>query len=269
MPTFHHAGLTFDYLDEGTGEPVVLLHGFPEDATSWRRVAPLLHAGGLRTLAPNQRGYSPGAVPDRRRDYRIGLLSADVLALLDAAGIEQAHVVGHDWGGAVAWDLGMRHSDRVKSLVILSTPHPSAMLWSLPRSAQALRSTYMVAFQMPRLPERFMAREMERGLRSGGLNASDARRYAEKYADPAGLTGPLNWYRAIPFGTRPTAVRVPTTYVWGRRDLYLGAAAAHKTGDFVRADYRFVDLDATHWLPEDAADAVADTILDRVRSVNA
>lgn len=271
MPTLHHAGLTFDYLDEGTGTPVVLLHGFPEDAASWRKVAPLLHAAGLRTLALDQRGYSPGAVPGRRRDYRIELLSADVLALLDAVDVDCAHVVGHDWGGGVAWHLAMHHPDRVSSLVVLATPHPAALLWSLPRSTQPLRSTYMLALQLPWLPERLSARMLERGLRSSGLNAHDAQRYAEKYADPARLTGPMNWYRALPFAREwaGSTVRVPTTYVWGRGDLYLGPEAARKTGDFVAADYRFVDLDASHWLPEDAADAVAAAIIDRVRSVGA
>lgn len=266
MPTYTHDGLTFDYLDAGAGEPVVLLHGFPEDAASWGRVVPRLHAAGLRTLAPDQRGYSRGAAPRRRGDYTIDRLSGDVVALLDAVGADRAHVVGHDWGAGVAWDLATRHPRRVASLVALATPHPLALAWSYPRSGQVLRSWYMGAFQVPWLPERAAARILGRTLRSSGLNAADARRYAEKYADPANLSGPMNWYRALPLSQLATdpIVRVPTTYVWGSRDAYLGRAAAEKTRDFVAADYRFVELDSSHWLPQDQPDAVASAIVDRV-----
>ncbi len=111
LSTFTRGDLTFELDDAGPlgGETVVLLHGFPTDRTSWHRMAPLLHAAGLRTLAPDQRGYSPGARPPGRAAYRLEELLADVLALLDAAGVERAHVVGHDWGGAVAWLLAGNH----------------------------------------------------------------------------------------------------------------------------------------------------------------
>src|SRR6478609_967008 len=111
MWQYHRDGLTFDVLDSGPrdGEPVLLLHGFPQDHTAWDAVAPLLHAAGLRTLAPDQRGYSPGARPQGRAAYDMGELVADAVALLDAADVTRAHVVGHDWGGSVAWALAERH----------------------------------------------------------------------------------------------------------------------------------------------------------------
>lgn len=266
MPTYTHDGLTLDYTDAGAGEPVVLLHGFPEDAASWGRVAPRLHEAGLRTLAPDQRGYSPGAVPPRRGDYTIDKLSGDVIALLDAAGLDRAHMVGHDWGAGVAWDLATRHPGRVASLTALATPHPLALTWSYTRSNQMLRSWYMGLFQLPWLPEWGSARVLERTLRSSGLNESDARRYAERFATPASLTAPMNWYRGLVLSQLATdpIVRVPTTYVWGSGDAYLGRAAAEKTRDFVAADYRFVELDASHWLPQNEPDAVASAIIDRV-----
>lgn len=270
MPTFRHDGLIFDYHDTGQGEPVILLHGFPEDAASWDQVAVLLHQQDLRTIALDQRGYSLRAAPKRRRDYGIDKLTGDVVALLDHMGLERATIVGHDWGGAVAWALALRHPERVTSLVALSTPHPSAMQWALTRSTQGLRSYYMLLFQLPWLPERLSARTLERTLRTTGLTEIEARRYGVKYADPQRLTGPLNWYRALPFAGRvgDPMVRVPTTYVWGRRDFALGAEAARKTADFVTADYRFVELDATHWLPENDPADVADAIIDRVRNVD-
>lgn len=268
MPTYRHAGLTFDYRDAGAGEPVVLLHGFPEDAACWDRVVPLLHQADLRTITPDQRGYSPGATPKRRRDYTIDRLTGDVVALLDHLGLERAHIVGHDWGGGVAWSLAMMYPERVASLVALATPHPAAMVWSLTRSTQGLRSYYMLLFQLPWLPERLSARSMERMLGASGLDAGEARRYALRYADPTRLTGPLNWYRALPFSGRmpDPMVTVPTTYLWGRRDGFLGPEAATKTGDFVAGDYTFVEVDATHWLPENDPEDVADAIIARVRS---
>ncbi len=158
---FTRDGLHFTVDDDGPrdGDVVVLLHGFPTDRTSWRHVAPLLHAAGLRTLAPDQRGYAEGARPPGRTAYRLEELVADVLALLDAAGVERAHVVGHDWGGALAWLLAGNHPDRVASLTVLSTPHPAALSRALKSDGEQRRkSWYILAFQVPWLPERLLAR---------------------------------------------------------------------------------------------------------------
>ena len=124
----------------------------------------------------------------------------------------------------------------------------------------------MGLFQLPWLPERTSARVPERTLRASGLNAGEARRLAARYADPRALTGPMNWYRGLPLSQLPTdpVVRVPTTFVWGRRDPYLGRAAAEKTVDFVAADYAFIELDAAHWLPQEQPEAVAAAVVARV-----
>src|SRR3954467_7630213 len=129
VDTFRRGDMVFDVQDGGPpdGEPVVLLHGFPQDRTAFDRMAPALHTAGLRTLAPDQRGYSPGARPVGRSHYRVREAVGDVLAMLDAAGSERAHVVGHDWGGAVAWAMAAWHPDRVRMLTALSTPHPAAL----------------------------------------------------------------------------------------------------------------------------------------------
>ncbi len=269
-------GLVMDVRDEGPrdGDVVVLLHGFPQDSGCWAEVAPLLHAGGLRTLAPDQRGYSPQAAPRDVAAYRVETLAEDVLAVLDAAGQASAHLVGHDWGGALAWHLGAHHADRVRSLTVLSTPHPSAYARSLTRSAQALRSWYTVAVQVPVVPELVLARTLGPSLRLSGLPPEHARRYAARLDRPSALCGPLAWYRAA--ARRPPGellggrrdsddVDVPTTYVWGRKDPALGRAAAEGTADHVRADYLFLELDAGHWLPELHPQEVAGAVLDRVR----
>ena len=174
------AGLTFDVVDEGPldGEPIVLLHGFPERATSWRLVVPALHEAGYRTLAPDQRGYSPGARPRRRRDYRLGELAADVVALIDRLGPDaKAHVVGHDWGAVVAWALALRHAKRVHTLTAVSVPHPAAYVDGLLRG-QLVKSWYMAAFQLPFVPERLAGEGglLERQLRRSSRTARCPRR---------------------------------------------------------------------------------------------
>jgi pimeloyl-ACP methyl ester carboxylesterase len=268
MDHFTRSDLTFPVRDSGPagGVPVVLLHGFPQTAASYDRVVDGLNRLGLRTLVPTQRGYAATARPNRRRDYRISELAADVVGLIGTAGVERVHLVGHDWGGAVAWAVAGLQPDRVQSLTVLSTPHPAAMRESLLRSSQARKSWYMAMFQLPALPERVLSRDLARQLRSSGLPADPAAEYAAAMAEPSALTGALNWYRGLPFSLRPKVpdIAVPTTYVWGRTDFALGAVAARRTGAHVVADYRFVELDAGHWLPETHPAEVIDAITDRI-----
>jgi pimeloyl-ACP methyl ester carboxylesterase len=268
MESYQRGNLTFDVRDGGSpdGEVVVLLHGFPQDSTSWLEVEKLLHAAGLRTLAPDQRGYSPGARVPSRRSYTSAELSADVVALLDAAGLQKAHVVGHDWGGSVAWSLAGAFPERFSSVTVLSTPHPAALVRVMKSSTQALKSWYMLAFQVPFLPEQVLARIMKPMLRRSGLPAASAAHYADRFRFPSSLTGPINWYRGLPFSMKDGAHRVaiPATFVWGSRDPFLGRSAAEATRDYVRADYRFVELPAGHWLPETHPAEVAAAIVDRV-----
>jgi pimeloyl-ACP methyl ester carboxylesterase len=262
-------GLTFDVRDAGPrdGEVALLLHGFPQDSSAWDPVAATLHGAGIRTLAPDQRGYSPGARPTDRAAYRMSELVLDALAVLDAADVERAHLVGHDWGGSVVWALAGRHTDRALSATVLSTPHPAAFSWSLFRSTQGLRSTYMAAFQVPAVPERVLCRIMRPWLERTGLPADDAARYAARM-DRETVTAALGWYRALSLSSREPYphVRVPTTYVWGRHDPALGRAAAERTRDLVSAPYRFVELDAGHWLPETRPVQVSTVLLDQVRA---
>ena len=266
---FSRAGLVFPVRDSGPigDTPAVLLHGFPQTVASYDLVAARLNAAGLRTLIPTQRGYADTARPTARRDYRMAELVADVIALVDALGVEHVHLVGHDWGGAVAWAVAGLHTGRVRSLTALSTPHPAAMRESLLRSSQALKSWYMAVFQLPVLPERALSKTLALRLERGGLPAAAAQTYAAAMADLDTRTGALNWYRGLPFSLRTQIpdVTVPTTYVWGRHDFALGRVAAERTAAHVSADYRFLDLDAGHWLPESNPSEVADAILDRSR----
>jgi pimeloyl-ACP methyl ester carboxylesterase len=275
VDSFRRDGLTFDVRDAGPtdGEPVVLLHGFPQDSSAWSRMAPALHQHGMRTLAPDQRGYSPMARPRGRAHYRMRETTADVLALLDAAGLESAHVVGHDWGGLVAWALGAWHPDRVRTLTALSVPHPAAMAKAMVTSDQGLRSSYIGLFQVPLLPERVLlaggGTVLRTVLRRGGLPDDLVEHYVARMQEPAALSAALGWYRALPWsGGDPVGrVRVPTLHVWSTGDVFLGRAATEATGRFVEAPYRLEVLEGVpHWIPELAADEVAELVAAHVRS---
>ncbi|HMC05511.1 MAG TPA: alpha/beta fold hydrolase [Actinomycetota bacterium] len=276
MEQFTRNGLIFDVIDVGPpeAEAVVLLHGYPQSSASWRSVVPGLVAAGYRALAPDQRGYSPRARPVGRRAYVMTELVADVLALADQAGVERFHLVGHDWGGAVAWALGTDHPDRLRTLTVLSTPHPGAFLRSAVTSGQALRSWYMGLFQIPRLPEWLTlagdGRVALSSMRRTGLSEDRAREYLERMREPGALTGALNWYRAIPLETagirEAPPVTVPTLYVWSTGDVALGRKAAELTARHVSAPYRLEILDGvSHWIPEEAPDAVVRLVLDHAR----
>lgn len=280
LTTFRNDGLTFDVADDGPGdgEVVVLLHGYPENKESWAAITPQLTAAGYRVLAPDQRGYSPGARPKGRRAYTLPKLVGDVLALADAAGCtagHRFHVVGHDWGGAVAWALATNHPDRLASVTSLTTPHPSAMARSMVTSTQLLRSWYMLFYQLPALPELTArtdagARSMRRSLVGSGLSEARADVYLAMLR--AGAAGPaINWYRALPFAGRAAAaagpIRVPTLYVYAGADFALTRAAADATGKHVAAEYQYEVVEgASHWLPEESPDVVGPMIVDHLRS---
>jgi pimeloyl-ACP methyl ester carboxylesterase len=275
VDSFRRDDLTFDVLDAGPadGEPVVLLHGFPQDSTAWNGVTPALHQHGLRTLAPDQRGYSPHARPHGRAAYRVRETTADVLALLDAAGLESAHIVGHDWGGIVAWALAAWHPDRVRTLTALSVPHPAAMVKAMVSSDQALRSYYMALFQVPVLPERLLlaadAAPLRRMLGHSGLPADAVERYVTRMQEPGALSAALGWYRALPLGARDQVgrIRVPTLHLWSTGDVALNRAGTEATAQFVDGPYRLEILDdVPHWIPEVAPDRVAELLTAHVRT---
>jgi pimeloyl-ACP methyl ester carboxylesterase len=251
--------LVFDVVESGPadGEPVLLLHGFPQHASSWRAVTPLLAERGYRTLAMDQRGYSPGARPRGRRAYRIPELVADAVAVIDQlAEGGPVHLVGHDWGAAVTWALAGAHPERVAGLTAVSVPHTGAFFGSMVRSQQWLTSWYMGFFQLPVIPERLLARRYAAVLTRSGQSPEHARQDAAEFAGPSSFTGPLNWYRALPLiDPRPAfePVRRPALFVWSDRDDFVTRAAAERCGRYVQASYRFETLPGvSHWIPDAA-----------------
>lgn len=272
MDQFQRDGLVFDVRDAGPsdGPVVVLLHGFPQHNDSWDAVIERLVAQGYRCLAPNQRGYSAGARPTRRRDYRTSALVADVGALIDASGAQRVHLVGHDWGALVAWAVAADMPERLATLSPISVPHPAAFVKSFVTSRQGLASWYMYFFQLPGIPEWLMKRRkgavVSQVLQWGGLTAAAAERDAQAMKEPGAMKAAIHWYRAIPFSKPPSSVQkisVPTMYVWSDRDIALLPKAAHDTARYVTGEYRFeVMPDVSHWIPDVEPDTLADLLLD-------
>lgn len=280
MRTVTRDGLVFDVTTDGPpgGDPVVLLHGFPQSARCWSGVTPLLGAAGLRTYAPDQRGYSPGARPTGRAAYRLPELVADAAAVVDAAlaetGRPRAHVAGHDWGAVVAWGLAGMRPELVHTVTALSVPPPGAMAAALHRPRQALTSWYMGLFQVPGLAERVFAvpagREFSpalvRLMTTSGLSRDRAERYAAGLADPAALTAALNWYRAIPLRSAPPPrATAPALFVWSDGDTALTRDAAERAPGYVAGPFRYVELrGVSHWIPDEAPAALAELLLDHL-----
>lgn len=272
ISTMRHDGLTFDVRDEGPldGDPVVLLHGFPERSTSWCSVAPLLHEAGLRTIAPDQRGYSPGARPRGRSSYRMHHLVGDVAALIDAVG-GPVHLVGHDWGSAVGWAVAGCHPDRVRTWTAVSVPHPAAFARAMKVPSQRRRSRYMALFNVPVLPELTARRaggRFDQSMRRAGMSEKEVARFRREIVEYGALRPALGWYRALPL-TRPGAtdfpVRVPTTLVWSTRDIAIARDGVDATARWVEADYELVVLEGvSHWIPTQAPEALAAAILERI-----
>jgi pimeloyl-ACP methyl ester carboxylesterase len=272
-------GLTFDVHTWGPvdGDPVLLLHGFPQSGASWAAVATRLADRGYRVLAPDQRGYSPGARPQGRRAYGLGAIVADALAVVDQLAGPSAwvHVVGHDWGAAVAWRLAARRPDRIRSLTAVSVPPPAAYLRSLVTTRQGLASWYVYAFQIPRLPERLLAAGGRRfsprlaaALRRTGQSRAAAERDAAGLADPAALTAAINWYRGM-FAEWPSArdrpVGVPTLFVWSDGDAALTRQSTELVHEHVDGPFRYVELrGVSHWIPDEAPDQLADLVLEHM-----
>jgi pimeloyl-ACP methyl ester carboxylesterase len=272
MDQFRRDGLIFDVLDAGPtdGPVVVLLHGFPQHNDSWDSVIDRLVAQGYRCLAPNQRGYSSGARPPRRRDYRMSELVADVGALIDASGAQRVHLVGHDWGAAVAWSVAADMPERLATLAPVSVPHPAAFVKSFATSRQGLASWYMGFFQLPGLPEWLLSRRrgavISQVLQRGGQTPAAAERDAQAMREPGALKTAIHWYRAIPLSKPPTSdqkISVPTMYVWSDQDIALLPKAAHDTARYVTAEYRFEVLPGvSHWIPDVEPDRLADLLLE-------
>lgn len=260
------------FLEYGSGsEVIILLHGFPANAESWEPTAKALAAKNFRVLVPMQRGYSDEVLAKKRGAALLEQLVNDVVVLIKKSNVKKAHIVGHDWGGAIAWALASKQPGRVASLTVVSTPHPSAIAKSLTKSDQLLKSWYILFFQLPVLPERLIPKTLEAGLIKTGLNKNIAANYAA-IMQGARLTGALSWYRSIPgiiksFTFGPVAPR--TLFIYGGKDAFLSAKAAELTSNWVTGEYHFSCWPkATHWIPEESPAKLARAIERFVRGAD-
>jgi pimeloyl-ACP methyl ester carboxylesterase len=279
MSTIQHRyaqinGIRMHYATAGDGPPVVMLHGFPEFWYGWHKQIPAL-AERYSVIVPDQRGYGETDKPSW--GYEVDVLVQDIIGLIEASGHQRARIVGHDWGGVVAWALAIRFPQRVERLAILNTPHPAifpAALKTNPR--QAMRSMYMGFFQLPWLPEALLsandyalyARSLRRSAATPtAFSDEEIERYKDAISTPGALTGALNWYRAAGRSgglLRGTGLKVlmPTLLIWGERDTFLGKELIDGTERFV-PDLRVLRMpDCSHWLHHEAPEAVNRALID-------
>jgi len=271
-------GLAFDTLVDGPeGAPLVLLlHGFAESFHMWRAQLHALAKAGFRAVAPSQRGYSPGARPptDDIAGYSFDLLMQDAMEIAAACGAAQTrfHLVGHDWGGSIAWGIADRHPGRLASLAVLSRPHPNAFnrALGLPDGEQARRSRHHRAFLEPNAGAKVLADDA-RWLRerhaAAGVPAAATAEHLAVIGSPAAMEGALAWYRARGAIRSPLGpIRVPTLYIWGDADDTVGRVAAEGTRDFVDAPYRFEVLPGGgHFVAEQFPQPVNALLLEHIR----
>jgi pimeloyl-ACP methyl ester carboxylesterase len=248
------------------GPLVILLHGFPEFWYGWRRQIGFLAEQGYRVWAPDQRGYNTSDKPPRVRDYSLEETSRDVLDLIAASGRGEVRLVGHDWGGVVVWNIATLHPTAARQYVVINVPHPAVMLRHLgtnPR--QMLRSWYVLAFQMPWLPEALIARRnwqpMVQGLIDtslpGTFTEEDFEHYRQAWSQPRAMECMINWYRAAlrhrPRWTENALIAAPTLLLWGAHDRFAGRELARPSIERCRQGELILIEEATHWVQHERA----------------
>ncbi len=270
-------GLTFTCLEAGprNGELVVLLHGFPETSHMWRPLISRLAEEGFRVLAPDQRGYSPGARPEGKENYLYANLASDVLGLADAVGSTRFHLVGHDWGAGAGWSVVCSAPQRVASWTALSVPHLAAFSNAIREdSDQQSRSQYIKLFVQEGVAEAALTANDNAVLKNiwSACNAETIEEYLRVFTQPGALTAALNWYRgsngldsanpSITFGD----VYVPTMMIWGNTDSAIGRKSNEDARQYMKGPYTFVELDAGHWLIQEQPEAVISNVLSHVKA---
>ncbi|MBI1287863.1 MAG: alpha/beta fold hydrolase [Flavobacteriales bacterium] len=271
-------GFTFKCRVAGdtSGEPVILLHGFPETSHMWIPLMERLSENGYYCIAPDQRGYSPQARPTDVKAYEIEELVSDVVGLADAFGFEKFQLIGHDWGSAVGWGVVAYHPDRVKSWTALSVPHLKAFSDAVRfDKKQKKMSQYMGFFQLRGIPEWFMLRKDRKMLKGTWRSSSEEEKldYLDVIGNKPGLKAALAWYRAnykvLKKGQKMDnylEVKTPTLLLWGKKDFAIGPVGVEGTAQYMKGEYKRVDLDASHWLIQEDFEGCAVPILEHLNS---
>jgi pimeloyl-ACP methyl ester carboxylesterase len=258
-------GVSLHVEDQGSGTPVLLLHGWPDSAWLWRGQIPFLVGHGSRVIAPDLRGFGRSSRPDEVAAYALTEAVADVTGVLDALGVEAAHVVGHDWGAAVAWLTAILQPRRVRKLVALSVGHPLA-----PRTMrQNEMAWYQLFFQFTEVAEATIQHDDWAWLRALSRGDGDFDRWVQDLSRPGALTASLNWYRAnlaprMPGPTRELpAVKAPTLGIWSTGDHYLDGQRMRDSAAYVEGPWRYEEIaGASHWIPLDAPEQLNTLLLE-------
>jgi pimeloyl-ACP methyl ester carboxylesterase len=267
MPERTVNGLRYYFEDVGSGFPVVLLHGFPDTSVLWQAQIVALSGAGYRVIAPDLRGRGRTERPERVEDYALSKVMGDVVALLDVLEIERAHVVGHDWGAAVAWVTAALVPQRVDHLCAISVPHPATS--GRPTLEELQKGWYRLLFLFEGVAEEVVQQDDWYLMRVLLAGQGDYDRYAGDLAQPGALTAALNWYRAnisprrlLNRSALPT-VAAPTLGIFGARDQYLTEDAMRRSGEFVTGPWRFERFDdAGHWASIDEPDRLNRLLLE-------
>ena len=256
---------TADAAGPAGGAAVMLLHGFPQNRRMWRHQLSALAGAGFHAAAPDQRGYSAAARPAAMEAYATAALMGDVMAMVDAMGARRFHLVGHDWGGQIAWLIAAANPDRVATLSVLSRPHPAAFARAMAEDPQqAARSQHHRGFRQPEAIEVLRKddfKSLRIGLEREGI--ADPGIYLQPLTEPGALEAAINWYRASDIAlTSIPAVTMPTLYVWGTKDASVGRHAAELTREFVHAPYDFVELECGgHFIVDQMPDRVTQLLI--------
>jgi pimeloyl-ACP methyl ester carboxylesterase len=261
-------------ITDDAGEPVVFLHGFPETSHAWTEVMLELEQAGYTCLAPDQRGYSPGARPLDVEEYTLPRLAEDVLALADALGFDRFHLVGHDWGAAVGWTVLRTHAARVASWCAISVPHLASYAAGLNHPDQQEKARYIERRLVPGLAEHDLSKDDLAVPRADWAHhcPDKADEYASVFSQPGALTAALSWYRAnFEDGTRmrglsPYDVHTPTLTLWGNRDPAVGPSAHLLVQSMMKGPYRLVEWDAGHRLAHERRNDVIRELLAHLRA---
>lgn len=260
----------FDAIAAGPadGRPVLLLHGFPEAGIAWEHQVAALGARGFRAVAPDLRGYSPAVRPEQTAGYDLSLLISDVLAMADALGWSRFDLAGHDIGGTVAWWTATEHPGRLRTLTVVSAPHPAALAHALRTDEdQQLRSGYLTQWRERSTERRMLANNAEalRHMFEWRVPPSRVDEYVRRLSEPGALTAALNWYRASRSPGEADKVEVPTLYVWSTEDVAVGSTAALGTEKWVTGAYSFQMLeDVTHWVPEEVPEVLTALMIEHL-----
>lgn len=247
--------------------PVILLHGFPESSVMWEGLMADLNQVGYYTIAPDQRGYSFGARPKAVEEYELALLAEDVLSIADSLGVDQFHLIGHDWGSVVGWQIAADHPERLLSYTSLSVPHLTAFSRAYREdSLQFEASSYVRNFQTKKIPEFLLARNNYKMLKSVWREhqEEEINSYLDLFSQKNALTAAINWYRAnyklIAEGKDIGLVDVPVLFIWGKNDFALLRSGAEWTEEYVKDYYRFEELNSSHWLIQESYEEVLNEI---------